>query len=95
MTVEYFFSQYPNAPGVIQVGTDLYLLHRRGAAADHARRHGLELEEISNPALVGPDDTGDTPVEGPDDTGDVPVDGPDEKVKASAPAKKTSRGKKK
>lgn len=52
MTVDDFFKRYPNAPGVVKVGTDLYLVHRIGAARDHARRHGLEVEEIPNPALV-------------------------------------------
>lgn len=71
MTVETFFEKYPNAPGCIKVGDNLYLWHRRGAAVEHARRHSLELEEVPNPAGVGPDDTGDAPVDGPDDTGET------------------------
>jgi len=52
MTVKSFFKQYPNAPKVVKVGTDLYLAHRIGAARDHARRHGLEVEVHENPAFA-------------------------------------------
>lgn len=84
MTPKEFFNIHPNAPGVLKVGTQLFLITSRGAAVDHARRHGLQVEEIRNNG--GPDDTGDNPTGGsPDDTGDNPTGaGPDEK-KPKAP----------
>lgn len=46
-----FFEQYPNAPSVLKAGDCLYLAHQSGAASDHARRFGVEVEEIKNPNL--------------------------------------------
>lgn len=41
MSLEEFFSQYPSAPGVWQVGSKLYLATAKAAAEGAARKAGI------------------------------------------------------
>jgi len=57
--IDDFFKANPSAPGLIKVGDCLYRAGSVGAARSHAKRFGLEVEEVPNPSVPGPDDAGE------------------------------------
>ena len=52
--VKKFFTQYPDAPGLLQVGETLYLITDKARADQQSRKTGQPVSEVANPSFSKP-----------------------------------------